>query len=352
MQAASHASLISHAERIRIVGQGLVGSLLALRLRQAGIPFVVQDVHLPGAATEVAPGIVNPLAGRNFRPPDRLPMLLEELHAAMRLAGDALDSPIWNTCPILRMFDDPTQSDRFQRGLSRAERDTYVAGQFAENTHADLNDVYGSFITLEGGWANLPLLKSATRELLRREGCLEEQQWTVGQAPRRGEVTCFCDGWQVVNGPDWAFIPHNPAKGEMLIVRIEGDLPRDRIYNQSCWIQPIENDLWRVGATYSWSDFNSEPSLDGANDLQERLRLLTPLPFQVIDQVAGVRPIVEDYRPVIGQHPQRNDWFILNAMGSKGVLQAPACVSVLLDFMLNGKGIPPDWSVARFVHRG
>jgi glycine/D-amino acid oxidase-like deaminating enzyme len=352
MQAVSHASLISHAERIRIIGQGLVGSLLALRLRAAGIPFVVQDVPLPGASTEVAPGIVNPLAGRHFRAPDRLPMLLEELDAAMQLAEDALGAPIWNPCPILRMFDEPTQVDRFRRGLSQAERAAYVAEQFAENTQADLNDLYGSFLTLRGGWANLPLLKNATRELLRREGRLEEQQWTVGQAPRRGEVTCFCDGWQVAKSPDWGFIPHNPAKGEMLVVRIDGALPRDRIYNQACWIQPIEPDLWRLGATYSWSHFNSDPTLDAAEDLQERLRLLTPLPFHVVDQLAGVRPIVEDYRPVIGQHPQRPDWFILNAMGSKGVLQAPACVSVLLGFMLEGKGIPPDWSVARFVPRG
>ncbi len=135
----------------------------------------------------------------------------------------------------------------------------------------------------------------------------------------------------------------------MLIVRFEEPLPRDRIYNQACWVQPLEGDLWRVGATYTWSDFNSEGSLDGAADLSERLQLLTPVPFHVEDQVAGVRPIVEDYRPVIGRHPEIPNWFVLNALGSKGVLQATAAAQALLDHMLAGRGIPPDWCVSRFT---
>lgn len=86
MQAHANAvSLISHADRVRIIGQGLSGSILALMLKERGIPFVVHDTLLPGAATPVAPGIVNPLAGRNFRPPDRIRMLLEEARKGMDL---------------------------------------------------------------------------------------------------------------------------------------------------------------------------------------------------------------------------------------------------------------------------
>lgn len=343
--------IVANADRIRIIGQGLTGSLLAVTLHEKGIPFIVQDTSLPGAATPVAPGIVNPLAGRNFRPPERIGELLGEVETGMSLLRKHLETDIWNPCPILRMFAEPTQIDRFEKTLSESETDAFVGERFLENTFPHLNDVFGSFITRQGGWANLPLLCTTVRDWLRARQLLIEEQWDPSQAEETGfkEVLCFCEGWQVANNPHWSFIPHNPAKGEMLIVRFEESLPRDRIYNQSCWVQPIEEDLWRVGATYSWSNFGGGPSLDGAADLQERLHLLTKIPFHVQDQVAGVRPIVEDYHPVIGQHPEKANWFILNAMGSKGVLQAPMAVKYLVDLLMDGHSIPGSWTVGRFL---
>jgi glycine/D-amino acid oxidase-like deaminating enzyme len=346
----NRSSIVSRADRVRIVGQGLTGSLLALMLQEKGIPFVVQDVALPGAATPVAPGIVNPLAGRNFRPPELIDELLEDVQAAMELINRQLGIDIWNPCPILRMFAEPTQIDRFEKTVSAEENEAFVEERFLENSFPYLNDVFGSFLTKRGGWANLPLLCSAMRDWLRNDNRLIEEQWdpkSAGEDPK--ELVCFCEGWQVASNPHWAFIPHNPAKGEMLIVRFEEPLPRDRIYNQSCWVQPIEDDLWRVGATYSWSNFKGGPSLEGAKDLQDRLHLLTPIPFHVLDQVAGVRPIVEDYNPVVGQHPERKNWFILNAMGSKGVLQAPSTARALVSLLTEGRSIRQEWCLSRFL---
>lgn len=344
-------SLISHADRVRIIGQGLSGSLLALMLREKGVPFVVQDSFIPGEATSVAPGIVNPLAGRHFRPPEHVKLLLEEVQAAMDLVEKHLEVSLWKPCPILRMFAEPAQLDRFKMTDDQPENRAFVGERFPENTFSYLNDVFGSFITERGGWANLPLLKERMRAWLKKENRLIEEVWTPSsdEGQQSSEALCFCEGWQVANNPHWSFIPHNPAKGEMLVVRFEEELPRDRIYSQSCWVQPIEDDLWRVGATYSWSNFNSEPSPEGSKDLLERLRLLTPSPIQIVDQIAGVRPIVEDYRPVIGQHPDKKNWFILNALGSKGVLQAATAAKALVTFMTEDKGMFPEWSVNRFL---
>ena len=349
-------SLLARHDRVRIVGQGLTGSLLALHLKERAVPFVVQDTPLPGVATEVAPGIVNPLAGRHFRPPEHVDELLGNVKTAMQLVQRVLGIDIWNPCPILRMFTDPTQYDRFQKSLREDGGADFVERQFSANSFPYLNDYDGSFITTRGGWANLPLLKEATREWLRREGLLIEEEWTpppeVPAKPADRELVVFCEGWQVCENPHWSFIPHNPAKGEMLIVRFDEPIPRDKIYNQSCWIQPIEEDLWRVGATYSWSGFDSNPSLEGATRLRDHLRLLTPVHFHVEDQVAGVRPIVEDYKPVVGPHPAVPHWFIVNAMGSKGVLQAPTAILDLLEHLGEGTRIPLAWSVDRFRPKG
>ena len=249
------------------------------------------------------------------------------------------------------MFAEPSQIDRFKRNLSDEEQEIFVEAQYPENTFQELNDVFGSFLTKGGGWANLPLLIKSTRGWLTDSNRLIEEAWDpqAEQTNDPREIVIFCEGWQVSKNPHWSFIPHNPAKGEMLIVRFEDPLPRDRIYNQSCWVQPIETDFWRVGATYSWADFDSNPSLEAANALQERLHLLTSIPFHVEDQVAGVRPIVEDYRPVVGPHPNIPGWYIVNAMGSKGVLQAPASIDMLLGYLESGSEIRKTWDVSRFL---
>lgn len=345
-------SILSRYDRVRIIGQGLCGSLLALHLKELGVPFMVQDVELSGRATSVAPGIVNPLAGRHFRPPQYVDDLLQHLHASMELVEKILGINIWTPCPILRMFSDPKQHDRFLRSLKGEGGSAFVEEEYPENNFPFLNDVYGSFLTKGGGWANLPHFIEVTRTWLRQEGLLDENEWEYPEeapADSSGELVIFCEGWRILNNPHWSFIPHNPAKGEMLLVRFEEALPRDRIYNQSCWVQPINDDLWRVGATYTWSSFDGTPTLDGATHLQENLQLLTAVPFHVEDQLAGVRPIVGDYKPVIGQHPEIPHWFILNAMGSKGVLQTPTAIRDLLDFLTQGSRIPSAWSVDRFV---
>lgn len=353
MQARLHSSPpLSKKKRVRIIGQGLAGSLLAIQLHELGIPFVVQDIDMAGCATAVAPGIVNPLAGRHFRPPKFIDELLSQLQQTMGLVSSKLDIDIWNDCPILRMFSEPTQQDRFSKSLKEYRISTFVKEEYPENTFADLNDVYGSFLTKGGGWANLPVLMEVTRSWLKKEGLLVEEMWIPPDMDTGvkdvSEIVVFCEGWHVFKNPYWSFIPHNPAKGEMLLVRFEQELPRDRIYNQSCWAQPIQDNLWRIGATYSWDSFDGVATLEGATQLQESLQLLTPVAFHVEDQVAGVRPIVEDFKPVVGQHPEIPNWYILNALGSKGVLQAPTAVKDLTDHLLEGTRIPANWSVDRF----
>lgn len=343
-------SLLSRYESVRIIGQGLAGSLLALHLKDLGIPFKVQDIPRPGCATSVAPGIVNPLAGRNFMPPRYIDELLEQLDRAMQMVENAIGESIWTPCPILRMFSDPTQIDKLESSLRKEATLRFVSDRREANSFPYLNDDFGSFITEQAGWANLPIFKSRMRELLDKEGLLVEEEWTEAslESAKGKELVVFCEGWHSGNNPIWSFIPHNPAKGEMIVVRFEEPIPRDRIYNQSCWAQPIGEHSWRVGATYSWSAFDSEPTLDGAEKLQENLAMLTSIPFHVEDQMAGVRPIVDDYKPVVGQHPDNKDWFILNAMGSKGVLQTPTAVRDLLDYLTEGTRIPSEWSVDRF----
>ncbi|MBP8942878.1 MAG: hypothetical protein KBG76_11785, partial [Saprospiraceae bacterium] len=51
---------------VLIVGQGLAGSLLASELEDQQKSFVLIDQYLPGAASLLAAGIINPVTGRRY----------------------------------------------------------------------------------------------------------------------------------------------------------------------------------------------------------------------------------------------------------------------------------------------
>ena len=332
---------------IRIVGQGLCGSLLALALEERGIPFIVQDKPLPGEASAVAPGIVNPLAGRKLKPPENIKDLLASLHRSRERLRRLFDSDFWHPSPILRLFFDDPQIERYREMLA-GPGSRFVEERFPENHFPFLNDHFGSFLTREGGWMDLPEMKAAVRRWLSETGRLEETVADPGVAEPDGRLRVFCEGWRFADNPLWKWLPHNPARGEMLIIEFGSELPRDRIFNQNCWAQPLPDGKWRVGATYAWDDFTGAPSVRAAEDLQERLRLLTPVPFTVKDQVAGVRPILEDYKPVLGIHPEHPAEAVVNAMGSKGVLQTPFAVEAFAAHLFDGREPPPAWAIDRF----
>ena len=60
------------------------------------------------------------------------------------------------------------------------------------------------------------------------------------------------------------------------------------------------------------------------------LEEITMLKTEVIRQDAGIRPVVSDRRPVVGIHQKHSNLAILNALGTNGVLWAPALASELV----------------------
>jgi glycine/D-amino acid oxidase-like deaminating enzyme len=119
---------------------------------------------------------------------------------------------------------------------------------------------------------------------------------------------------------EFAGVTHRSAKGEILTVRIPG-WKEERILNRNGWVIPLEGDLYRVGATYDWEELESGPTAQGRARMEGLLRTFTKRPFEVVDHVAGVRPIIERSRPVI--HFEEGKGWMVNGLGSKGVIYAP-----------------------------
>lgn len=280
---------------IEVVGFGLAGACVALQLQRAGCNVRVADDGRPGS-TKVAAGLVNPVAGRNFEPS-------WEVDAAWAVAAPfyrSLGNDLFHEVPILRLWRDDKDRAKF-------EKKREVVDPWVDSVDED------GVIWKGGGWLDCPrFLDVAKREFLANGG-----EWG-GSDPVDEQVWC-CGAAGLLRG-DFKGVTHRCAKGEILTVKVPG-WKEERILNRNGWVIPLGNDDYRVGASYEWDDLESGPSEAGRLRVEEILRTFTDREFEVIDHVAGIRPIINRSKPVM--HYEEGRGWMVNGLGSKGVIYAP-----------------------------
>jgi len=68
----------------------------------------------------------------------------------------------------------------------------------------------------------------------------------------------------------------------------------------------------------------------------------------VVMHKAGIRPTVKDRRPFLGAHPDHNNLYVFNGLGTKGVSLAPYFAKHLVDHMVDGVELMKEVSIGRF----
>lgn len=288
---------------VEVIGFGLAGACVALQLQGAGHEVRVIDDGKPGSS-QVAAGLVNPVAGRNFEPSWEV----AEAWQVARPFYDSLDPGLFHPVPILRLWFDEQDREKFTRKRDMLE-------PWIEAVTDD------GVVWKEGGWLDCPrFLKVAREKFLANGG-------EIAGVPRGGEQI-WCAGAAGLLRGDFEGVEHRSAKGEILTVRIPG-WNEKRILNRNGWVIPLGGDLYRVGATYDWDHLNSGPSDEGRAKVEGLLKTFTNRDYEVIDHVSGVRPIINRSRPVV-QYQDGKGWMV-NGLGSKGVIYAPRVGVQIID---------------------
>ena len=160
----------------------------------------------------------------------------------------------------------------------------------------------------------------------------------------------FAEGFGVHSNPYFNNLPLDGTKGELFIIKAE-NLNLAEIINSSIWILPIGNDLYKVGATYNWEDKTTEKTEAGKNELRSSLKDLISCEFEIIEHLAGIRPTVKDRRPLLGRHHSHKNIYILNGMGTRGVLFAPYLSNKLYQFIENNIELDNEISINRIYKK-
>lgn len=316
--------------KMLIIGQGIAGTLLAWELRKRGAMVDILDGNLPGASSIAAAGIVNPVTGKRYVKSWRFEEFYPVARQTYRELEELMQIPLWEERPILRLLATPEETNDWS---IRCAQPDYV-GFLSESSHAGnwgplLKPGYHYGLIHQAGRVNLPLLVQAFRQFAINNGFFREETWRTDLQEdlfSSYDKVVFCEGWRGESNPLFPQTPFRVSKGEALLLRFPGiaqeHLP-SQMLKKTVLIAPLGNGIYWAGSTYRWFFPDTQPGEEGKTFLLDYLHEMLDAPFDILDQLAGIRPTMIDRRPVVMQSPVNSNAFMLNGLGTKGALLAP-----------------------------
>lgn len=342
-----------------VVGQGIAGSLLAWELFRRGFRVKIIDNGHRSSASIIAAGILNPITGQRLVKSWELGKFLPVAKSYYQELESLLGVSFFKQREILRLFKNDYEVEQYEKRKVEKGYDHYLGDHFEKATFGNiLRDVYGSFIIKEAANIDTKLFLTAIRTFFKNNDIIEEKdvdykkiefnEEYVSYKGIRSKKIIFCEGYKVIENPWFKDLKWEPAKGEILTLKIKDRLP-SKIVNCGKWLMPIGDDLYRAGASHSWKEFGSESTESGRDDVIKELcaNVLVSDKIEVIAQEAGVRPCTKDAKPYIGLHPMRSCLGIFNGFGSKGILMVPYYAKQFVDFLEKDIALDKQVSVDR-----
>ena len=333
---------------ILIVGAGLAGTALAWQLHRRGVPFRIVDAGEPNSSSRIAAGFFNPITGQRLALSRRYRELFDFAECFYRQVESDVGRELFVRRPMVRLFQNELEKERYLRKAADfgelvselnpplAEGDFYsTLGGFELPTVARLN-VADYLFESKRHFADRYISATIDPHAIR----IENGTVAVHDLGSFRRVV-FCQGVAAMNHPLFRDLPFAPAKGEMLTLRVP-DLREARIVNRGVWLAPLGNEHYRAGSTYDRDNLDSVPTAKGREEIVGRLQEFLRRPFEVVDHVAAVRPILDDRKPLLGLHPHYDSVGFFNGLGSKGSLLAPYFAGQLADYLGGTGTLEPD----------
>ena len=339
-----------------VVGAGLAGISFCEVLEKNKKSFVVFD-DASQQSSGVAGGLYNPVILKRFTPVWKANKQLEiaipfykELEKKLH---KKLDFPI----AVKRRFANIEEQNLWFEAADKPVLQKFMSTSIHKNSNANIAAAYGFGEVLYTGRVDSKLLQENYINYLKKYDKLYPDTFNynnltteddgVSYKDIKARNIVFAEGFGLKKNPFFNYLPLNGTKGELLTIKAPG-LKLDFVLKSSVFIIPLGDDLYRIGATYEWHDKTNKVTEEGKRELLGKLRQFLKCDFEIVSQEAGIRPTVTDRRPLVGKHPEQDHIFILNGMGSRGVMIAPFIAHKLFGHIENKKELDREIDIKRF----
>jgi len=338
-----------------VVGQGIAGSVLAYQLMNLQKKVLVINNPMPNQSSVVAAGMFNPVSGKRMVLAWNWEKFLHELTETYQSLEQLFGESLLNFCPTIQYFGNVKEQNDFS---IKAEDATFMGHLNAEpERHEGFKDELGAFEILTTGWLQSEKLIQKLRNKWQAEGVYLEEAFdynaleTLEEGFQYKNFTAskiiFCEGMGIAENPYFNYLPMVPAKGDVFVIKCK-DIPQTRIWKKGIYLVPIGKGQFKAGSTYRWGNLSPAPDEAGRKELLEKLHLLLDVPFEIIAHVSGIRPASKDRMPIVGAHPQVPNMYLLNGLGTKGIMWVPYVSKQLIGKMYAKAFIEKEIDIERF----
>tara|TARA_R110002012_G_scaffold308081_2_gene514075 strand:+ start:1453 stop:2493 length:1041 start_codon:yes stop_codon:yes gene_type:complete len=339
-----------------IVGCGLAGIAFCEQLKANNKTFVVFDNNSQQSST-VAGGLYNPVILNRFT---KVWKSREQLDLALpkyKLLENTLDSRLDYKLPIFRLFHYLKEQKTWQKAAKKKDLEEFMSDTFTTKVNPSIDAPLGYGEVLETGRIDTKTLINNYRKLLKKDGLFYEDTMDYKAILHKSDKVVyknieakhivFAEGYGLKDNPFFNYLPLSGLKGEYITVKAP-DLKLKEVVKSTVFIIPLENDLYRIGATFEREHKNNNTTESARKELTEKLSKIINVDFEVVNQTAGIRPTVKDHKPLVGQHKTYKNFYVLNGLGSRGVMIGPYASKALYEFIEEEQPLDLELNISRF----
>jgi glycine oxidase len=339
-----------------IVGLGLAGLAFAEELLAANKTFIVFEDDSQTSSL-VAGGVYNPVILKRFTPVWNAKEQLEVALPFYQKLEEKFNIKFDEKFLIKKVFKSIEDQNNWFEATDKTLLSAYLDPKIDNQKRKGIIADFGFGNVKEAGRIDTKHLVEVYREYLKTEKKIQFEKFEHQQIKFRKDhleykdvITdriVFCEGFGMTKNLFFNYLPLNEVKGELIIIHAP-ELEIDFLIKSTLFVLPLGDHLYKVGATFNWSDKTSNPSEEGKNELVEKLKKVLTVPYKIVEQTAGIRPTVRDRRPLVGMHPAYNRLAILNGLGTRGVMIAPTAAKQLFNNLENDEKLDSEIDIKRF----
>ena len=340
-----------------IVGQGLAGTCFALELLKHKKTFIIVDRYESNTSSRVALGVYNPIILKWFTKPWDIDNQMKYFDVFYNQINTFLNIQCVENSGIYKYLNSIYDQNNWLLKCKSSGRASYMSSKLYSIINKGIrnNDFYG--LVKNSGRVNIKVFLQSFRDYCIRHRNLIEEKLNYNDlvinpsSVMFRDVTAkkviFCQGYSGLQNPYFGHLNFKPTKGEVLHIYCKG-LNLKKIIHSGVLLIPLGSDYYSVGATYDWDFMHNQPTIESKKKITDLLDRILNKPYSIVKHLAAIRPSTLDRKPLVGSHKEYQNIYILNGLGTRGVLLAPYLSQILFQYIYGNKLIPKEIDINRF----
>ena len=338
-----------------IVGSGLAGIAFAqiCRLHHKSFLLLSDDSQ---NSTRIAAGLYNPVVLKRFSAVWQAQEQIDYAQLFYRQLEKDLTIQVDFPKPLYRIFHSVEEQNNWFIAADKPNLTPFLSTQLIQSSLPYIKAPLGFGAVNYCGFVDTAVLVTTFRKYLEKTNQFRQERFDyqtvevhddlVSYRDVKAKHLVFAEGFGVHQNPFFNYLPLDGTKGELVIIKAP-QLQLNKILKSGVYVVPIGNDRYKIGATYNWEDKSDDITAAARKEILSDLDTILNCEYEVVEQLAGVRPTVKDRRPLIGTHPIIPQFHVLNGLGTRGVMLGPVMAKALFEHIEKGTPLDPYIDIKR-----